>query len=93
MSDDTKQREAFIADLEMVRDRLQGIADKLIADCKANGDEYTDEEAAKFDGGFMMVRGVLMDELNPMLDCWKDGAQFSRKGEQLMGRDRPNRRG
>lgn len=81
------ERQAFIADLEMVVEHLRSLQEKLRKECEEHGAEFTPRQEGKWEGGFVMVRGILRDELEPMLEAWKQGSQFSRKGEQLMGRD------
>lgn len=79
----TTPREAFIADLEMVVGRLREVHDKLRDECREHGAEFTPEQEARWEGSFLMVRGALVDELGPMLRTWKEGHQFSRKGEKI----------
>lgn len=83
----TDERQAFIADLELAVERVQGIMDNLRKECEEHGADFTPEQEGKWTGAFMMARGILADELRPMLKAWKDGHQSSRKGEQIMGRE------
>lgn len=83
-----RQRDAFLADLELAVSNLEEVRAKLLAECQEHGAEFTKEQEAKWEGGFMMLRGILGDELRPMLRAWKEGAQSSRKGEQIMGNEK-----
>jgi len=80
-------REAFVADLEMVVDNITERWNRLKADCTERGSKFTPEEEARWEAAFLTLRGVLVDELNPMLRTWKEGYQFSRKGEKLAGNE------
>ncbi|MCP3961257.1 MAG: hypothetical protein GY719_25705 [bacterium] len=77
-------RAAFIADLTLAIRNLEEIRGKLADDCRENGADYTQKQEGKFEGGFLMVRGVLMDWLEPMLREWTHGRHSSRKGEEIQ---------
>lgn len=81
MSDQT--RAAMIADLEMVVGTLSMTFDGLREECEKHGAEFTKEQEARWEGGFMALRAVLADDLRPMLEAWKAGGQFSREGERI----------
>lgn len=80
-------RQAAIADLEMVLTNLEALHAKLLADCQEHGAAFTPRQEGKWEGGFIMIRGVLVDELRPMLKAWKEGGAYSRRGEQILGRE------
>lgn len=77
-------RAAAIADLEMVVSNLQDVMQKLLVECQEHGGEFTPRQEGKWEGAFLMVRGVLSDELHPMLKAWQQGGSFSRKGEEIL---------
>jgi hypothetical protein len=76
------QRSAMIADLEMVVENLRELKAKGLAAAPQPGGDPMRE--GKWEGQFLMLLGVLRDELEPMLEAWKDGGQFSRKGEEII---------
>lgn len=78
------QRDAFIADLEMVVSNLRDLQTKGLAACPAPGGDPRRE--GKWEGSYLMLMGILRDELEPMLAAWKDGDQFSRAGEEIAAR-------
>ena len=78
------ERKAFIADLEMVVDHLRELHQGLLKENREHGGEFTPKQEGKWEGGFVTVRGILVDELDPMLRAWQQGGQFSRKGEAIM---------
>lgn len=78
---------AHVADLEMVIRELQELRDGLLKECEEHGAKFTARQEGKWEGGFLMLRGILVDHLDPMLRAWKDGHAFSRAGEQLLGNE------
>lgn len=76
-------REAFIADLQMVVDHVRESLQKLRMHCELHGKDYSPVEEARWEGSFLALRGVLSDELKPMLRCWEQGYHFSRVGEEI----------
>jgi hypothetical protein len=81
----TPERQAFIADLEMVVGNLRKIREDLLRTCKEHGHTFDKRQEGRWDGSFTMVRGILADELGPMLHAWKAGHQYSRQGDEIMG--------
>jgi hypothetical protein len=77
-------RAAASADLEMVVANLEGVFQKLVAECQEHGASFTQRQEGKWEGGFVAIRGVLVDELRPMLAAWQKGEAFSRKGEKIL---------
>jgi len=78
------EREACVADLEMVVERLRDLFGRLREECELHGASFTPKQEGKWEGGFLAIRGVLVDELGPMLATWKRGEPFSRKGEEIL---------
>ena len=74
----------YVADLEMVVDNLRDRFEKVKGECRVHGDKFTPEQEAKWEGVFMTLRGVLIDELVPMLSNWKEGQPQSRVGEKII---------
>lgn len=95
MADDLRTAETFIADLELAVANIEAVQARLMAEIREHGSEFTPEQEAKWEGAFTMVRGMLADELHPMLRAWKDGGVFSRKSELILAgedvSDRPTR--
>lgn len=40
---------------------------------------------ARWEGAFMTLRGLLMEELNPLLDAWEEGHPLWRSTEKMLG--------
>lgn len=78
------QRAAYLADIDMVIGNLREVHENLMRECQEHGASWTKEQEAKWEGAFLMVLGVLRDELEPMREAWAAGVQFSRKGEKIM---------
>lgn len=78
------QRDAFVADLEMVVANLRDLQAKGRAACPEPGGDPRRE--GKWEGSYLMLMGILRDELEPMLEAWKEGGQFSRVGEELVAK-------
>ncbi len=77
-------RDAFVADLEMTIGDVEEIRARLLAECQEHGAKYTPRQEGKFEGGFTMVRALLVDHLSGMLQAWLEGGHFSRKGEKIQ---------
>lgn len=80
----TLPSEAYVADLEMVVGRVRALHDKLRDECREHGSKFTPEQEARWEGSFLLVRGILVDELEPMLRNWKEGQPYSRKSEKMI---------
>ena len=74
----------YVADLEMVVDNLRDRFEKVKGECRVHGDKFTPVQEAKWEGVFTTLRGVLIDELVPMLSNWKEGQPRSRAGEKII---------
>lgn len=82
-------RSMVLADLAMVITNLEEIRDRLIAECQEHGADYTPKQEGKFEGAFLMVRGILADELYRMQAAYEGGGAFSRKGEEILAAVEP----
>lgn len=87
---DQRTAEHFIADLELAVANIEDIRDRLLAEIREHGSDFTPEQEAKWEGAFKLVRGVLADELHPCLRAWKEGGVYSRKSEVLLEGGDPN---
>lgn len=79
--------EAHIADLQMIVDQLNAKLVSWTEQCQAEGANWTPEQEKKWEGAWMTLRGILVDDLVPCLESWKAGHPFSRRGEQIAARD------
>ncbi len=78
---------ANILDLEMVVENLADRWEKLRLECVEHGAKFTPKQEGKWEGAFVALRGVLVDELRPMLENWQKGEAWSRKGEELLAEE------
>lgn len=74
---------AHQADLQMIVDQLADTLQRNLEDCRKNGAGWTPVQEARFEGAFMVLQGVLRDNLVPCLDAWKAVHAYSREGERL----------
>lgn len=80
--------EPHILDLAMVRRRLRDSLDTMrdeLAKAPAGS-----QRAARLEGAFMTLRGVLADEIEPMLEGWREGIPQSRAAERLVNGEAPD---
>jgi hypothetical protein len=72
-----------IMDLEMVVDRV----DTLFQNCRAAcpPDDAPAEQVARWEGAFMTLRGLLTEELQPLLAAWRAGESYSHAAEVDRG--------
>lgn len=76
--------EHHILDLKLVISSIEEIRDRLMTECREDGAGWTPEQVGKWEGAFKAVRGILHDELHPLLDAWERGIAFSRAAEDLL---------
>ena len=81
---DRRTAATFLADLELAVANIEAIQRRLLAEIQEHGTKFTPVQEAKWEGAFTLVRGVLSDELHPMLRAWQDGGVSSRKSELIL---------
>lgn len=77
--------EAHLNDLRETVERVRGHFQRLHAECVEHGADWTPEQTARWEGSFTAIRGLLMDELNPLLDAWEGGHPQWRSTEKMLG--------
>lgn len=77
------QTEHCIADLEMVVASFEERFRLCLESVPATDD--SPEEQARWDTSYLLLRCVLAEHLQPMLDAWRAGQSFSRKSELMRG--------
>lgn len=82
MADPEMAPEHHVNDLRETVERVR----RIFNDCKAGcPDPDADPEAiAKWEGSFMALRGLLLEELNPLLESWERGEPHWRSTEQML---------
>lgn len=77
------QRLACIDDLKMVVENVRATHAKLLEQVREPGPR-SERDDGKLEGAFLMARGLLLDELLPMLQAWENREQFSQVAVERM---------
>jgi len=86
MPDSTMPRsEPHLNDLRETVERIRELFRKCREACPpADADP---QKIARWEGSFMALRGLLVEELNPLLENWEQDEPMWRSTEKMLGRE------